>query len=313
MVFEAAELHIVVGIGRLLHIEHMEIGLKVPTIFKHLLNVRPDVVIIGHVESAVEIAIADRHRTLSPHIAVVDAVDALCQPNGIGAHLRHCLTGTAPKFHRYRACHIAAETVHDLRPLHQRFDLIVPKRCVAVVEVDNIAPIRHTAGGIAIFIPQEELGMVVCQHGVGRGVVIDHINDELHPALVALPHQMLQILYRTHIGIHGTVVTDGVGAAYAALAVHLADGMDGHEPQNIHAERAQTVKVALQCAERTFGGMITDEHAVQHCVTQRQIRIFCHFRSPYCNICRNSSSVSTGIPKSWAFVSLLPAFSPATT
>ena len=54
--------------------------------------------IVGHVESTVEITIADCHCTLSPHIAVVDAVDTLCQPNGIGAHLRHRLTGSRLAF-----------------------------------------------------------------------------------------------------------------------------------------------------------------------------------------------------------------------
>ena len=196
-------------------------------------------------------------------------------------------------------------------PLLQGVDLIVPQGGDGVVQVHDVPPVGHLAGGSSLLIPQEELRVVVGQDGVRRGVVVDHVDDAFHAAGVDGLHQVEEILPRTVFRVDGPVVADGVGAAQRALAALYPDGVDGHEPQDVRAESADAVQVALQGAERALRGVAADKDAVNDLMGQGLV---CHESiPPYCKSAKNSSSVRTGMFRSRAFCSLLPAFSPATT
>ena len=124
-------------------------------------------------------------------------------------------------------------------------------------------------------------------------------------------HQVEEVLPRAVFRIDGPVVADGVEAAKRPLAALYPDGVDGHEPQDVRAKSADAVQVTLQGVERTLRGVAADEHAVNDLMGQGLV---CHESiPPYCKSAKNSSSVRTGMFRSRAFCSLLPAFSPATT
>ena len=238
-------------------------------------------------------------------------MDALRQPNAAGAHRLYLPAGTLPKLDGDAAGHVAAEAVHDGGPLLQGVDLIDPQCGDGVIQVHDVPPVGHLAGGSSLLIPQEELRVVVGQDGVRRGVVVDHVDDAFHAAGMDGLHQVEEILPRAVFRVDGPVVADGVGAAQRALAALYPDGVDGHEPQDVRAKSADAVQVTLQGVERTLRGVAADEHAVNDLMGQGLV---CHESiPPYCKSAKNSSSVRTGMFRSRAFCSLLPAFSPATT
>ena len=148
-------------------------------------------------------------------------------------------------------------------------------------------------------------------------MVIHHVDDALHAPVVDGVHQMAQVVHGAHVGVHRPVIPDGIGAAHGALTALLADGVNGHQPQDIRTQRFQAVEIALQRTERALLGVSSNKHAVDHLPPQGEIGVNCHKKALlfeyYCSIERNSSSVSTGIFNSCALRSLLPAFSPATT
>ena len=110
--------------------------------------------------------------------------------------------------------------------------------------------------------------MVVGQDGVRRGVVVDHVDDAFHAAGMDGLYQVEEVLPRAVFRVDGPVVADGVGAAQRALAALRADGMDGHEPQDVRAESADTVQVALQGAERALRRVTADKDAVNDLMGQ---------------------------------------------
>ena len=217
-----------------------------------------------------------------PHGQHMGAVDALGQPEAAGADGLHLVMGLLPEFHRHGTGHVAAEAVHDGGPLLQCVDLIAPQIAVGVVQIHDVPPVGHLAGGLALLIPQEELRVLGGQHGVRRGVVIHYVDDALHAPVVDGVHQMAQVVDGAHVGVHRPVVPDGVGAAHGALAALLADGVDGHQPQDIRTQPLQAVEVALQGTEGALLRVSADENAVNDLVPQGEIGVACHRKALLC-------------------------------
>ena len=118
--------------------------------------------------------------------------------------------------------------------------------------------------------------MGVGQHGVRRGVVIHHVDDALHAPGVDGVHQMDEILPRAVLRVDAAVVLNGVGAAQGALAALHADGMDGHEPDDVRAQAAQAVQIALQRPEGAILRVVADKDAVDHLMQQVFVGVFRH-------------------------------------
>ena len=120
------------------------------------------------------------------------------------------------------------------------------------------------------------------QHGIRRGVVIHHVDDTLHAPVVDGVYQMAQVVDGAHVRVHCPVVPDGVGAAHGALAALLADGMNGHQPQDIRAQRPQAVKIALQSAEGALLRVSANKNTVNYLMSQLQIGVVCHRKALLC-------------------------------
>ena len=100
------------------------------------------------------------------------------------------------------------------------------------------------------------------EDGVWRGVVIHDVDDAAHPARVYLVHEVPEILERAVLGVHGAIVADGVGAAERALAGLLAQRVDGHQPDDVHAQGLYAVKVGYEGAEGTLLSVVADENGI---------------------------------------------------
>ena len=54
---------------------------------------------------------------------------------------------------------------------------------------------------------------------------------------------MQKILQRAVFGVDRAVITVGIGAAQAPLFIQLADGVNGHKPDNIHPQRGDPIQI----------------------------------------------------------------------
>ena len=93
-------------------------------------------------------------------------------------------------------------------------------------------------------------------------MVIDHIDDALHAPVVDGINQVPEIVQRSELGVHGAVVTDGVGAAERAFAMLFAGRVDGQQPDDVRAERPDTVEVRLHGGEGARFGIIADINGI---------------------------------------------------
>jgi hypothetical protein len=66
--------------------------------------------------------------------------------------------------------------------------------------------------------------------------------------------QAAKVVRRAELGIDGEVIFNGIRTAERAFAQFFADGMNGHQPENIHAEIFQFVEAGRDAVEVAAGG-----------------------------------------------------------
>ena len=116
----------------------------------------------------------------------------------------------------------------------------------------------------------------MAQLGIGRGMIIHHVDDALHTPGVDGIHQVAKILHGAIGRVDAAVVAVGIGTAEAALLPLHADGMDGHEPEDVRAQAADAVQIGLKGAEGALGRMVAHIDGIDQCIAQGKGRIFCH-------------------------------------
>ena len=230
MVFEEAQLVVVGGIRRLLRVERVRP--RTQRLFAAQVGVEhlADVVLVLDVERLERLGVGGAVEPGAAHFLAEARVYGLRQPDKAGVDFFHGGARLLPERHRHKGRHVAAEAVHQRRPLGQRLDLVVPERGHGVVEVDHVRPVADVVAGLAVGLFVEELGVRLPQHGVRRGVVVHHVDHHPHPAAVDGVAQVLEVGKRAVGGIYVAIVAVGVGTAEAALLPLLPDGVDGQEP-----------------------------------------------------------------------------------
>ena len=276
MVLQTAHFDVVFGIHALLKVQHINVIGEGTLAFQIPVEDLPDIVVVLHIKGGEHlVVIGGIEAALATHLPEA-AVHRFRQPDAAGAHLLHSCTGTAPELHGNEGCHVAAETVHNAGPLDQRFDLIVPQRPAGIVQIHHVGPVAHVIAHAAVTLPVEELRVLHRQHRVGRGMVIDHIDDALHAPAVNFIHQRLEILHGAVLRVDGAVVSVGIGAPHASLSPLLSDGVDGHEPDNVRAQRTDAIQIGNDGPEGTLGGMIAHVDGINHISAQADIGLLCH-------------------------------------
>ena len=276
VVLEEAEFVIVCGVRGLLEVDHVEIVTEHDLPREILVERLADVVFIFHVERGERVIVQRRIDAAAAREAAVALVDGLGQPDAVRVDLGDGLPRGAPELDRHERRHVAAEAVDDLRPHHERVDLIGPEVAVAIVEVDDVCPVAHLIAGLAIRAVIEELRMLGVERGVRRGVVVDDVDHALHAALVDLVHERLEIVHRAIGGIDSTVVAVGIRAAEAAFFALHADRVDRQEPDDVRAESLDAVEIGDDRAERALRRMGADVDGVNDLILQVQISIDSH-------------------------------------
>ena len=150
---------------------------------------------------------------------------------------------------------------------------------MAVIQIGHVPPVAEAVAERAVRLVEEPLGVMLCKPGIGGRVVIDHVDDALHAPVVDGVDQTLEIVQRAELGVHGAVVTDGVGAAERALSVLFAGRMDGQQPDDVRAERLDAVEIRLHGGEGARFGIIADIDGVQNLIADRFFCIDSHKNS----------------------------------
>ena len=81
-----------------------------------------------------------------------------------------------------------------MSPVFQAFNLIVPEPPVLVVQVHDVGPLPYPVAPLAIWLIVEPLGMGLNQDRVGWGVVVDHVNHNLHAPRMDGLAEFLEVL-----------------------------------------------------------------------------------------------------------------------
>ena len=171
-----------------------------------------------------------------------------------------------PEVHRDvpRDVHAIAVDVVLLDPVHVEVRHVLAELGALVVELRHVAPVvrrEHLALGVAHVEPGR-----LEHHVVPRGVVGDFVDEDLDPLRVGGLHEALEVGLGAVARVHLVVVLHRVRAADRALALHLPDGVNGHQPDDGDAELLeprQTVDDALEIAARGEGAR---EDLVDHTV-----------------------------------------------
>ena len=276
MVFQAAQLIVSALKAHLLVIHGIKPPGKRQPSLSYILIQRPQVVGVQDIESREQFRIGRGIEAHLPEGLNVRQVYAFSQPDGPRPYLLHSPAGFLPKGHRHGAGYIATEAIHILCPVAQRINLILPQRAVFIVQVHHIGPVAHLIAAAAIRLIVEVVRMLRHQCGIGRGVVIHHINDALHTPLMDLLHQVQKILQCAVFRVHGAVVPVGIGAAQASFFVQLPNRVDGHKPYNIHPQCRYPVQVRLYRLKGPLRCVAAYIYFIDHAAPQRIVGIYGH-------------------------------------
>ena len=121
--------------------------------------------------------------------------------------------------------------------------------------------------------------MLLQQHRVRRGVVIDHVDHALHAAPVDFLCQGSEVLHCAVGRVHAAIVTVRIGAAEAAFLSHDADGVNRHEPDDIRPQRFDPVQIRNDGKERPLFGMCPDIYGINHLLLQVDVGVSRHVKS----------------------------------
>jgi hypothetical protein len=191
------------------------------------------------------------------------------QPEDAGFELVHLGAGALPETHRHHAGRIATEAVEIevADPVAQHVDHVCAQLWIGVVEPGHVVPVGNGRNDLARGVVLVEFGRL--HHDAIPGGVVGHdVDDHPHPAAVRFGDQPLQVVLGAVVRIDGVVVAHGVRAAERAFALHLSDGMDGHEPDHVYPKSMQAIQARGHSVEVAGRREVAREDFVDHCARQ---------------------------------------------
>ena len=186
---------------------------------------------------------------------------------------------------RHQGSNIAAETVHDSRPLFQCLNLVGTKIVVAIVQINHIRPVSNPVSETAVWLVEEPFGVMLRQPGIRGGVVVYHIYHTFHSQIMNVGHQSFKILQRTVFGIHSAIILDRIRTAKGSLSGLLSNGVDGEQPDHINAQSLDTLQVTANPLECPLIAMISNKYGVHDLIPVSCIRSFRHKNPPFSVSC----------------------------
>ena len=241
VVLQKAQLIVVCGIDGLLEVQHVEIVAEDNFSLQILVKRLADVVFVLHVERFIHIVVEFGANALVPREAAKALVDGFGQPDCLGIHLTDRLARGLPEFQRHERGYVAPEAVDDTSPEFETLDLVCPEVGIVVIEVDHVRPVAHFVAGLSVCAAIEKVGVLAVKRRVWGRVVIHNVDHAFHASGVNFLHERFEIVHCAVGGVHRPVVAVRVRAAERSLFARNTDGMDGQEPDDIRAQRADAV------------------------------------------------------------------------
>ena len=151
---------------------------------------------------------------------------------------------------------------------------------MAVIKVDNIAPVADAVAEAAVLIMVEPFGMRGAENRIRGGVVIHNVDDALHSVRMDRVNKFSEVLCCAEFRIDRAVIRDRIGGAEGTLALNGSDRMDGHEPDDIRAERADFGELLFDSAKTALLRIIADKYLIHYHVSQTFLSLFSHVDLP---------------------------------
>ncbi|MNP53570.1 hypothetical protein D3C76_1480570 [compost metagenome] len=107
-------------------------------------------------------------------------------------------------------------------------------------------------------------------------MIVHHIYDTFHALLVNGADQLFEILHGSILRVDLTVVLISIRASKLAFSGLLADRMNRHKPDDIHAQIFYTIQILLDCMEGSFFTMITYINRIHYLVAKHFLCVLCH-------------------------------------
>ena len=127
MVFQIAQLHIVIRIDGFLAVNGGGVFAQRDIAFEVILKVSKNIVFIRYIKRLINFRIRKADETSCSIFHCENRLHRLAEPEAARVNRFYFLPRTKPELQGDQGCHIAAEAVHDFGPLFQGLDLVIPK------------------------------------------------------------------------------------------------------------------------------------------------------------------------------------------
>ncbi len=163
--------------------------------------------------------------------------------------------GPVPELLRHQSREVTPVTVDTdiFHPVFHGADHIVPQRLCRIVKLNHISPVEGR-DEIAQGVFRIPLRVFSGQWIVPGRVVAYPVEYHVEAHGVSAVYKRPEVVNSAELGIDALVVADGVVASELTLPVHLADGIDGHEPENVHSQLLQLGQLLLYAGEGSLIG-----------------------------------------------------------
>jgi hypothetical protein len=190
----------------------------------------------------------------------------------VGLHLAEFATGLGPEVVGDAAGDVAAEAInfHRAKPPRHIGDHRAAHGWIVVVQFGDVGPvglvalivarIHDTAVGF-VFVP---VGMRGDPRMIVRRVIRHPVEDYPQAAAMRRSHEVVYVGGRPELGIDLAIVRDRVRTAERPFAVHDADRLEWHHPEDIDAERFEARQLFSYAGNRSLWRILPDVHLVDH-------------------------------------------------
>ena len=140
------------------------------------------------------------------------------------------------------------------------------------IQLGDVPPVRTQRRlEVAEAVEKVVLAVFFRPHAVKRAVVRHPIQNDPHAEVMGGCRQGTHVIVRAIVGVDRAVILDAVRASkgatsrfddevvlvFSPLSVHVPNGVNGHQPQNVHAERLQSGQIWNERFNRAFWRVLT--------------------------------------------------------
>ena len=118
--------------------------------------------------------------------------------------------------------------------------------------------------------------MLLHQNRIRRGVIIYHINHDLHASCVNLGHQLFKILHRTIFRIGCPIIPVRIRTSQTSLFPCHSNRMNRHKPDDITSKRFDSVQIRNHRRKSSFLRMISHINRIDDLLLQCCVCVVCH-------------------------------------